>query len=37
VPAEAVERPFDNRREVSEKTGLTYQYQGLDLIWREVA
>ena len=37
VPAEAIERPFANRREVSAKTGETCHYQGLDLIWREVA
>ena len=36
VPDEAEVRRFDNRREVSEKTGLIYHYQGLDLIWREV-
>lgn len=35
VPAEADERPFENRRVVSEKTGATLTYHGLDLIWRE--
>lgn len=37
VPDEADERPFDNRREVSEKTGAPLIYHGLDLIWRETA
>jgi hypothetical protein len=35
VPAEADERPFANRRELSEKTGTPIVYHGLDLIWRE--